>query len=129
MATLDELATDISGMISEYADDINLDLEKQLLITADKIIEYIKTNAPRGSSHSHLADSFISRKEGTGICQSVVIFSKEKGRIVHLLEFGFVHKSGKYVTAKPFMRPAYETFTPKMVDDIKRIIKQGGEQC
>jgi len=127
MATLDELATDISGMVSEYVDQINDKLGEQLLKTGDKIIDYIKTNAPRGDSKSHLADSFISRKEGSGICQSVVIFSKEKGRIVHLIEFGFIHKSGKYVNARPFMRPAYDAFTPKMVEDIKEIIKQGGK--
>jgi len=127
MATLDEFANEISSIISEYVEDIDGKFEKQLLITGDKIIDYIQTNAPRGASNLHLADSFIMQKEGKGICQSVVIFSKEKGRIVHLVEFGFIHKNGKYVNARPFMRPAYDAFTPQMMEDITKIIKLGGK--
>ena len=43
-----------------------------------------------------------------------------------LVELGFKHISGKHVEARPFMRPAYETFTPEMLEDIKKIIERGG---
>jgi len=43
--------------------------------------------------------------------------------LVHLIEFGFMHRSGKYVNPRPFLRPAYDTFTPKMLEDIKVIIR------
>lgn len=46
-------------------------------------------------------------------------------RDTHLLEFGYTHRSGKYVGPRPFMRPAYDMFTPKMLEDIKEIISKG----
>ena len=47
---------------------------------------------------------------------------KNKGMIVHLIEFGFMHRSGSYVNPRPFLRPAFDAFTPKMLEDIKGII-------
>ena len=59
--------------------------------------------------------------------KTIYISSGTKGRLVHLVELGFKHISGKHVEARPFMRPAYETFTPQMLEDIKNIIQRGGK--
>ena len=63
---------------------------------------------------------------GSGVNKTIYISSGTKGRLVHLVELGFKHISGKHVEARPFMRPAYETFTPEMLEDIKKIIERGG---
>jgi len=42
-----------------------------------------------------------------------------------LLFVNTLHRSGKYVGPRPFMRPAYDLITPKMLEDIKRIIEKG----
>ena len=52
-----------------------------------------------------------------------MIYSKTKGRMVHLIEFGFIHKSGQYINPQPFLRPAFDQFTPKMLEDVKGIIR------
>jgi len=67
----------------------------------------------------NLKDSFIAFKEGTKVNKSVTIYSKSKGRLVHLVEFGFVHRSGRFVSARPFLRPSYEKEAPKMEEKIK----------
>jgi len=128
MPSLDMLGVRISDLIKEFSDDVKDGLEDRLDQTAKEILEYIKKNCPRSDSGSnHLADSFILTTVGSGANKTIYISSSTKGRLVHLVELGFKHKSGKHVEARPFMRPAYETFTPQMLEDIKKIIQRGGK--
>jgi HK97 gp10 family phage protein len=123
MATLDNLAELIMDEVSSYTDEVIKALEAKLDETADKILEYIKNNAPRSGQKNGLADDFVKADVGSGVNKTIVIYGKEKGMLVHLIEFGFMHRSGKYVNPRPFLRPAYDTFTPKMLEDIKVIIR------
>ena len=127
LITLDELGVAISNMVDDYAQDIIIKLEERLDETAQEIVKYIRSNAPRSGDSKPFADSFIAEPQGSGINKSIVIFSNEKGKLTHLLEFGFTHRSGKYVGPRPFMRPAYDLLTPKMLEDIKRIIEKGDD--
>lgn len=127
MVSLDDVGVRISDLIKDYSNDIKESLEHRLDDTANQILEYIKKNCPRSSGgQNHLADSFILTVVGSGTNKVIYISSGTKGRLVHLVELGFKHISGKHVEARPFMRPAYETFTPKMLEDIKKIIERGG---
>ena len=127
MPSLDELGVRISDLIKDYADDVKEGLEDRLDETAKQILDYIKSNCPRSDSGTnHLADSFILTTVGSGVNKTIYISSGTKGRLVHLVELGFKHIRGKHVEARPFMRPAYETFTPEMLEDIKKIIERGG---
>ena len=127
MPSLDELGVRISDLIKDYTDDVKEGLEDRLDETAKQILDYIKSNCPRSDSGTnHLADSFILTTVGSGVNKTIYISSGTKGRLVHLVELGFKHISGKHVEARPFMRPAYETFTPEMLEDIKKIIERGG---
>jgi len=125
LITLDDLGDAISNMISDYAQEVILRLEKKLDETAEEIVKYIKSNAPRSGGSKPFADSFVAEPQGSGINKSIFIFSSNKGKLTHLLEFGFTHRSGKYVGPRPFMRPAYDLLTPKMIEDIKSIIEKG----
>ncbi len=127
LISLDELGTALSEMVEEYAEEIIGKLEKKLDQTAQEIVKYISTHAPRSGGSKAFADSFVAEPQGSGINKTIVIFSNEKGKLTHLLEFGFTHRSGKYVGPRPFMRPAYDLLTPKMLDDIKSIIEKGDD--
>ena len=126
MVTLDELGLRILELVEEYTDDIIVKMGKVLDETADKALAYIKSNAPRSGRTDGFADSFVAVQQGDGINKTITIYSSKKGRLTHLLEFGFTHRSGKFVSPKPFMRPAFDTFTPEMLSDIIKIIESGG---
>ena len=124
--TLEALTPEIEKAVKSYSLEVEKALVTKLDETADKILEYIKGNAPRtGYNHPHLGDSFIKESYGEGVNKTIIIYSKTKGAIVHLVELGFRHRSGKFVAAQPFLRPAYDEFTPKMLEDMKQIIKGG----
>lgn len=125
LATVDTFLDEINDAINEYAVDIKKQLERKLDETAELISDYLKNNAPRSGYKNAMADSFKQLAKGDGVNKVITIYAESKGRIIHLLEFGFTHKSGKYVSPRPFMRPAFDTFTPKMIEDIKEIIKRG----
>lgn len=125
--TIDALSSEITKAVNSYSNDVINAIVEKLNQTADQILDYIKEKAPRSPySKEHLGDSFIKESYGEGMNTTLVIYSKTKGSIVHLVELGFKHRSGKLVSARPFLRPAYEEFTPKMLEDMKRIINGGG---
>ena len=121
------LTPEIEKAVKDYSKDVELAIVKRLEETADQILDYIKENAPRSPwTKEHLGDSFVKESYGDGVNKTIVIYSKTKGSIVHLIELGFKHRSGKHISARPFMRPAYDELTPKMLEDIKKIINGGG---
>lgn len=122
---IDKSLSRISELIEEYSNEVKEESIARLDKTADEIIDYIRSNAPKGKSNGHLADSFVKTEIGSGVDKVIYISSKTKGRLVHLIELGFKHRSGKHVPAKPFMRPAYDKFTPAMLEDIRKIISGG----
>ncbi len=121
MITLDDLGQAIEDEIENYVEGLIPKLEKRLNDTAEDILNYMKRNAPRSGYKNAFADSFVATSNGSGLNKSISIYSEGKGGLTHLLEFGYTHRSGKYVGPRPFMRPAYDMFTPKMLEDIKEI--------
>ncbi len=125
LITLNDLGQAIEDEIENYVEGIIPKLEKRLNDTAKDILIYMKRNAPRSGYKNAFADSFVATSNGSGLNTSISIYSEGKGGLTHLLEFGYTHRSGKYVGPRPFMRPAYDMFTPKMLEDIKEIISKG----
>lgn len=125
LITLDDLGQAIEDEIESYVEGIIPKLEKRLNDTAEDILNYMKRNAPRSGYKNAFADSFVATSNGSGLNISISIYSEGKGGLTHLLEFGYTHRGGKYVGPRPFMRPAYDMFTPKMLEDIKEIISKG----
>ncbi len=124
---LTALTPEIEKAVDSYSKEVVTGILKKLDETADQILDYIKDNAPRTPwTKEHLGDSFIKEAYGEGVNTTIVIYSKTKGYLVHLVELGFKHRSGKMVSARPFLRPAYDQFSPKMLEDIQKIIRSGG---
>jgi hypothetical protein len=121
---LDKLPDKLSEIIEGYSDDVQEEAMAKLEKAADDVLTYVSEHCPRsGYGTNHLADSFVKTEVGSGLEKTIYISSKTKGRLVHLIELGFRHRSGKHVAAQPFMRPAYDAFAPEMIEDIKRIIR------
>jgi hypothetical protein len=123
---LDELGLKIGELVIEYTEEIKVAMEKVLDETAQKVLEFIQSKAPRSGQTDGFADSFVAIPEGEGLNKRIAIYSEKKGRLTHLLEFGFTHRGGKFVGPRPFMRPAFDAFAPDMLQQIKAIIERGG---
>lgn len=122
--------TELAGKLSEMVNDYSLEVKETILERvnncADEILLYVKDHAPRSNNMgNHLADSFVKTEIGQGTNKVIYISSKTKSQLVHLVELGFRHPTGKHVAGRPFLRPSYDYFTPQMLEDIKRIIANG----
>jgi len=126
MVSLDELGIEIGELVEAYTDEIKREMEKVLDDTSVKVLNYIQSKAPRSGQAYGFAESFVAVPEGEGINKRIAIYSSNKGRLTHLLEFGFTHRGGKFVGPRPFMRPAFDAFAPDMLEQIKAIIERGG---
>lgn len=93
--------------------------------TAEKVLNYIESKAPRSGKAYGFAESFVAVSEGQGITKRIAIYSSKKGRLTHLLELSYIHRGGKFVRPRPFMRPAFDAFALDMVEQIKSIIEKG----
>ena len=83
MATsLDNMTVKISELIQKYTDEVKKEAIDELDKTADEILDYIKTNAPRGKSNTHLADSFVKTEIGSGVNKVIYISSKTKSFLI-----------------------------------------------
>lgn len=123
---LEEMPRKISELVAGYSEKVRNEINQRIDRCATEILDYLKTNIPKSSNAGqHLADSFIKTEVGDGEKRIIYISSKNKYRIVHLVELGFRHVSGKHISARPFLRPAFDTLSPKMMEDIKRIIAHG----
>mgnify|MGYP002515595411 CR=1 FL=1 len=120
---IDKVGESILDIANDYVDKTTVELEATLEETADKILDYIRTNAPRSGKSNALADSFIKESYSSGLDKRIVIYSKTKGSLVHLIEFGFTHVGGKKIKGRPFMRPAYDKFAPEMIEKMKQIME------
>lgn len=123
MATLDNFVQEIENRVNAYTDEVKTKLEKELDLTAQKIIDYIQMHAPRSGQAGAFADSFVVTPNGEGINKTLTIYSKARGRLTHLLEFGFTHRGGKFVAPRPFMRPAFDLFSREMLEAMRAIIE------
>ena len=120
---IDDLPDDLIDVINKYSDDIKLKIERELENSSNLIINNIKTDAPRSGRGKALADSFIKEEQGTGVSKNITIFSKTKGRIIHFIEFGFIHRNGKLITPRPFLRPIADKELPKLLEGVIAIIR------
>lgn len=56
---IDKLGLNLSNFIERYGIEVKNEALELLDKTADKILDYIKKNVPKGQSHHHLVDSFV----------------------------------------------------------------------
>lgn len=72
-STLDNVATKISSLISEYKQDVVQQVESELDDTTNEILDYTQKNCPRGDRGLHLADTFVKTEVGNGVKKEIYI--------------------------------------------------------
>lgn len=123
---LNDLASTIEGLAKAKSKEVEAKILVELNSAKDDCLSTIKNTAPRSNmvERVHLADSFVAKRIGDNLGTRYIIYSKDKGPLVHLVEFGFTHyKSKKFVRGKQFMLPALDKASKQLVLNIKRKIK------
>jgi HK97 gp10 family phage protein len=124
MTDIDRLAREITNAVRNYTEDVTNAIDKKLDEKAQDIRNDADRDAPRRKGK--YAKGFrVTKKESNGKSKRV-IWNKKYSRLVHLQEFGHAKRNGGRVPGRPHLRPAYDRHASALMNDIKRIIRNGG---
>ena len=121
---IDRLADELVQAVKEYTDDVAEGVRKTVDKTAREVLKEAQALAPKRTGE--YAKTFtITKDDGYGATRRI-IWNKKHYRRVHLLEFGHAKVNGGRVKEYPHLRPAYEKHGASLLDELKKIIQNGG---
>lgn len=108
--------------LTEYA-DLATDEMKAAVKSAGKTVQKaIKKNAPENTGA--YAKSWASKKvRESSNALHMVVYSKNRYQLAHLLEYGHAKRNGGRVEGKAHIAPAEKDGVRKLQEDIERALK------
>ena len=121
--TIDNLAKTIMEGLQEYADVASADVKTAVRKAGKNVKAEISANAPKRTGAYAKSWAVKTQKE-TANSLEVVVHSKNRYQIAHLLEHGHAKRGGGRVAGIPHIAPAEEKAVKQLEEDIVK--KLGG---
>ena len=121
--TIDNLAKTIMEGLQEYADLASEDVKAAVRKAGKNVKADIAANAPKRTGAYSKSWTVKTQKE-TANSLEVVIHSKNRYQLAHLLEHGHAKRGGGRVAGTPHIAPAEEKAIKELEQEITR--KLGG---
>ena len=121
--TIDNLAKTIMEGLQEYADVASEDVKTAVRKAGKNVKTEISANAPKRTGAYAKSWTVKTQKE-TVHSLEVVVHSKNRYQIAHLLEHGHAKRGGGRVAGIPHIAPAEEKAVKQLEEDIVK--KLGG---
>ena len=121
--TIDNLAKTIMEGIQEYADVASEDVKTAVRKAGKNVKAEISANAPKRTG-AYAKSWTVKTEKETANSLEVVVHSKNRYQIAHLLEHGHAKRGGGRVAGIPHIAPAEENAVKQLEEDIVK--KLGG---
>ncbi|MGO5276367.1 HK97 gp10 family phage protein [Holdemanella porci] len=121
--TIDNLAKTIMEGLQEYADLASEDVKTAVRKAGKSVKADIAANAPKRTGAYSKSWTVKTQKE-TANSLEVVVHSKNRYQLAHLLEHGHAKRGGGRVAGKPHIAPAEEKAIKELEEEITK--KLGG---
>ena len=121
--TIDNLAKTIMEGIQEYADVASEDVKTAVRKAGKNVKAEISANAPKRTG-AYAKSWTVKTEKETAHSLEVVVHSKNRYQIAHLLEHGHAKRGGGRVAGIPHIAPAEEKAVKQLEEDIVK--KLGG---
>lgn len=122
---IDQLADTVMKGMEEYAklaaDDLKADVKK----AGDTVKKQIEGSAPKKTGKYSKSWAVKKTRETSDSIQ-VVVHSKNRYQLTHLLEFGHAKRGGGRARAFPHIAPAEQAGIEQLTRDIERDLRKGG---
>ena len=117
--SIDQMASTIMEGLQEYADLATDDLKESVKKAGKTVKDEIKQTAPKDTGKYAKSWTVKTVKE-TSNTLDVVVHSKNRYQIAHLLEHGHAKRGGGRVAARPHIAPAEE----KAIETLEREVEK-----
>ena len=121
--SVDDLAITIMEGLEEYAKASSEDVKEAVRKAGKDLKSEISSSAPKKTGKYAKSWTVTTQKE-TSNSLELVVHSKNRYQLAHLLEKGHAKRGGGRVAAKPHIAPAEEKIVAELEAEIQR--KLGG---
>ena len=105
--SIEEMAEAINSQMEEYATLAATEMKAAVRKTATSVKKEIQSNAPEDTGAYKKSWATKTQSQGTHSI-SMVVYSKNRYQLAHLLEKGHALRNGGRVAARPHIAPAEE---------------------
>ena len=119
--SIDEMADAINEGLKEYATLASMQVKSAVRKSAKTVKDQISTNAP--SRTGAYKGSWVATKQSeSSQSLQMVVHSKNRYQIAHLLEHGHAKRGGGRVAARPHIAPAEEKAVQTLESEVEKAL-------
>ena len=119
--SIDGMADAIMRELTEYADLAAEDMKKAAKRAGDSVKKDIQANAPKDTG-AYAKSWAVKKVKETSESIGLVVHSRNKYQLAHLLEFGHAKRGGGRVSARPHIAPAEAGLDETFVREIEKAL-------
>lgn len=121
--TIDEMAQAVMDGLIEYADLASDEMKKCVRAAGTTVKKEIQKNAPVDTGKYR--DSWtVTKRMGNSSSLELVVHSKTRYQLAHLLEHGHAKRGGGRIAGKVHIAPAEELGERELVQNIERSLQE-----
>jgi len=120
--SVDEMDQAINEQLQKYAGSITEDMKDSLRESAKEMRKDISRNSPVRTGR-YKKSWTVKKIAENSISLELVMHSKNRYQLTHLLEHGHALRNGGRVEGKPHIKPAEEAGKKKLVESLKEKIQ------
>ncbi|MGJ8387770.1 HK97-gp10 family putative phage morphogenesis protein [Streptococcus agalactiae] len=121
---IDSLSSEVMKELEKYADVTTENMKKAVQKAGKTVRDEIKSNAPSDTGKYSKSWTVKTVRE-TSSSLELVVHSRNKYQLTHLLEFGHAKRGGGRVSARPHIANAEEKAIKVFEEEIKEAITSG----
>jgi hypothetical protein len=122
---IDNLASEIMKGLEDYSKMASDELKSEVKKAAKNIKQDIKDTAPVGRTGRYAKSWTVKNNRETSNSIELIVHSRDRYQLAHLLEKGHVLRQGGRVKAKPHIAPAEEKGVRELEENLIRKLKNG----
>ena len=121
---IDSLSSEVMKELEKYADVTTEKVKKAVQIAGKTVRDEIKASAPSDTGKYSKSWTVKTVRETSGSLE-LVVHSRNKYQLTHLLEFGHAKRGGGRVSARLHIANAEEKAIKTFEEEIKEVISNG----
>ena len=120
--SISQLSAAVMEELEEYADLAAEDMKSAVKKAATTVRKDIETSAPRNTG-DYAKSWAVKKMKETSDSLTVVVHSRNRYQLAHLLEFGHAKRSGGRVAAQPHIASAEQKGIEKLEEEIRKALE------